>query len=363
MAGTFSNFMRGYEGARRQRADDEDRQWQRGEREYQQQQRAIIDPLRQRHLEAQVGSTERESQWALEDRPINQQMLEDRAAGARIARQTGEYNYGLLPELTRQQNELHADRMATGRQSRQVQAQQEARRRQLEELKLDEAGYQAQKRNLFRTLGPELREFQHTGDPSRLGPAWRDAFGLEGEGGVVKIGENEYGIQTPDGVQSLGTQEDVFRFGTSLLMDDNTLMGVLTGMNQNGGNDPAAVKTLKHLEERFPRREGESKEDQSARIYALHNQAKTRSEQERFEGLMQRIMGDNPMTTPDKAAEQARAIMAQSFRTEPTAGARGGTIARTGKTRDDPIPEWEIDEKPAPGTWIVDRSGRVGQVR
>lgn len=357
---SFGSFMRGMgagqaqqDRARQFQREEEDRAYQQGEREYQQQRRGVID-------QRQDTTWDQSQADRVEDRDWQRYMR-----GAQ--REDRDYTLQRRPIEAQQKDAAHDLNMQSTRQAmgiRGAQAQRSAQadsiKLQMAELGLDEAQLVRQHREFAAKIGGPARRFAMTGDTRELSAVWREAVGGDGE--LVQKQDGTYVIASPtQGEQPIGSRDDVITALSTFSQSPEAYLTLqhqlATGIGQRGQRAPAAVETLEYYARRMPQRQGESDEDYFARVSGAANQAKSRPEQERFEALMQRIMSTQEVPDPQAAAVQAREIMNTPFRDRMPA-----TSGQRGQSQDNPVDAQSLSSRPPPGTWVRLPSGAVMQV-
>lgn len=296
MAGTFSNFMRGYEGARRQRFEDEDRQFQRAEREYMQGRRGVLDQRQDVGWEQGQEDRSRMLERDAQEYPLRLRSLEQGVESGDLGLESQRFQVGRQPIEARYRDEAHTESMAGQRQGRGIRASQEARaqaqhRIQMEmaELGLDEAKLQREHQEFVRTIGGPARRFMMTGDPKPISEAWRQAIGGDGE--LVQQKDGSYAAIAPNGevMKSFGSREDVIDTLSMFASQPEAFLELryqqATGQGRGGQRQPAAIQEAQFVAEILPRRQGESEREHMLRAYEI---TKLRN-MERPEAARQRI--------------------------------------------------------------------------
>lgn len=332
MAGIFGNFMQGYEGARRQHAEDEnrrflrdDRQYQQAEREYQTERRGVVDE--RQDLTFEQGQQDRTRTLARDEQeyPLRLQSLRQGVEGAGYGLQVAKHQATRLPTEARQADELHGVRMAGARQQNAAASVQQ----KLAEMNLSEAELAREHRDFVRTIGAPARRFAITGDPKPLSDAWRSVTGGEGE--LVRLEDGRYAIETPGAEpQVLGGREQVMNVLSTFSQQPEAYLDLqyqrAFGQNQ-AGRLPAAIQEAEYVRGMLPREEGESDQQHGLRSWMTANLKSATAPQEFYAQTLRELMSEqDPMTGKRPDFEEAKRFAEEMTReyTNQLTGSRRG---------------------------------------
>ncbi len=366
MANTFGNFMRGFEGARQQRRQDEEDAWRRQEREYLTGRRSVTDGREDTTWDQ--GQQDRQRTLSRDDQeyPLRFRSLEQGVALGDLGLQADRFRVERQPVEAQQSDALFAENIAGQRQMRGIRGAQEGRanaahRIQMEmaELGLDDARLQAEHRQFVQTIGGPARRFALTGDPAPLSEAWRSVTG--GDGNLVRQQDGSYAAVSANGEATpLGSREDVINALSMFAERPEAFLELRYqqqfGAGRQGGRQPAAIQEAEYIRSVLPRQEGESERDHAMRALDYRNRARTKPPEQEFREIMGRIIEQQSamggQADVEAAAAQARAIMSQSLRE------RTDPVAQQGPSRDGGSPPMPGAQRAPDGNWYVQQNGQ-----
>lgn len=369
MAGIFGSFMRGFEGARSQRRQDEEDVYLRGERQYQAGRRGVMDEREDlgwtQGQEDRSRTLERDAQ----EYPIRFRSLVREDERGDIGLRADRFALDRQPVLARQADETHAENITSAKQMRSLRASQEGRasraasiQNRLAEMQLSEAELAEQHRDFVRTIGAPARRFALTGDPAPLSQAWREV--TDGDGELVQLEDGSYAAISPTtGEQKLGTRDEVLRALSMFATQPEAFLELRyqQAYGKNTSEQPAAVQEAEYVRGILPKEEGETDQAHALRAWMTSNLRQAKAPQEFYaETLKSLLENRDPMADAEKQKadfEDAKATADQLteeyiLRLSSGGGARGG-LGSAMRQRDAGVdPQYENpqgDQPPSPG--------------
>lgn len=281
MAGIFGNFMRGYEGARRQLSEDEERRYLAQERQYQQERRGVLDErddvVWDQGQEDRARGLERDAA----EYPLRFRSLEQGVESGDLGLQSARFAVGRQPIEAQQADELHGLNVQGAQQGMRMRASAEGRaaemhriQREMADLGLDEARLQAQYTQFRNQLGPAARQFVMRNDPKAIEDFWNSTLGAENPIRIIQAEDGTYLSQPAAGgePQPIGTREDVIRMVDAFSRSPTAYLDTLHGLTmgaRGGRGTPAAIQEAEYVAQLLPEVPGESPRDRMLRAYEI----------------------------------------------------------------------------------------------
>lgn len=384
MAGIFGNFMRGYEGARRQLTEDEERRYLAQERAYHGERRGVIDQREDLGWEQGQEDRARGLERDAQEYPLRFRSLEQGVESGDLGLQSARFAVGRQPIEAQQADELHGLNVQGAQQGMRMRASAEGRaaemhriQREMAELGLDEAQLQAQYTQFRNQLGPAARQFVMRNDPKAIEDFWNSTLGAENPIRIVQSEDGTYASVPAAGgePQPIGTREDVLRmvdaFSRSPTAYLDTLHGLTVGGLGGGRGTPAAIQEAEYVASLLPELPGESPRDRMLRAYEI---SKYRG-MERPEDARRKIASEiaQSMTTmtgqidPAALRERVDQIMGAVYGDQQTAGLGAAMRGQSGAPQQPSAPQQAQPDGAPPvqgarqapdGNWYVQQDGR-----
>lgn len=334
MAGIFGNFMRGYDGARRQHAENEDREYMRGERdhlrgerEYQGQRRGVVDQRQDVAWDDSREDRTRQLGYEVEERPLQMQSLRNRAA-------VDQHNVDRLPVRTAREDAEYQAAMRGHQRNERVQNMQiasaeseDARQQALRE-------WQAERQKIY--------QIGRSGRPedviARMDELYSHIDDGKDSSGVQVNDDGQYIIPGPDGKpQVIGGIEQLIEFA-DMYVSRPEVFGEAWERNRaersqmlHGRNrDPAAIQEAEYVASLLPPLPGETAQEHRFRAYELTKfrnmerpeEARRKIATSVYESMSSSMFGSGQVDT-NELNQRVEAIMGAIYSDASRGGARG----------------------------------------